>query len=926
MAQYFEDWSDSTIGSAPTGWTARWAVTSGIWSIIDGGGGTKLLRYGNGSTTATRNALSFNAVDADADRDDVEIVFKWRCNAVNTNGPQLKGWLRASGTSTSSTHNAYLGGVDYASSSSIPLRLQKYVSGTSSTIGTSTAFTPTANTWYITRLRINGTTLQSKSWLASGSEPGPWDRTETDSSISAAGWVGLFSFSGLQLHDVEFVGVGTNGDSAPLSEPSADTAAPTLTGDITITALASTSYTATWPAGSDDTAVTGYEYRIAGGSWVDAGNVLTVNISGRTPSTTEDFEVRAYDAAGNRSTPALIESVTLEAGAVSIAVQHDLDSGNINPSLTVITDSAGSEPAISVKPRATPSTLGSSHVHWFFALTGAEGKRPTITVDNSVRWVSTTMGSGWRPVYSYDLQTWHQASAFTPLTSPARVRFQFPAAFTADTVYIADHPVFQYAHAAALAAELLADASGLVHVSAEADAFGVIGTTPTENDDIGRAVGGNSMWGFRLEDESATTTDGGPRRELVVTHGIHAGEVIDGWYLRGLIDWYLNDASAEAVAFRRNWRVLVYFMLTPNGRKGGGWRGNFRSEEDPNRDWADPSAWSLYETATVRDAILADTSRHDVHLDLHAAVGATTIEQIYYRTDLPIERYNAFKAAFDAADSGTMLLTASTASQTIGEWAKVVGGAQLVVISEAGTQNSATIARYEEIAGHYLHSIAVMDAAGEFWVPSETAPGAVAALSLSAPAGTAAASTSASGTPQTLSLSAPAGDATTASTTFASGDLAALSLAAPNGTSTARAAVSAGIQALSLTAPAGDASSASTTFASGDVAPVSLAAPAGTTAQSTASSGAVQSVSLTAANGNAMTGAEMVAAGDIAPIGISAADGATLAAANAAGAIRYLTIGALTGTANDGSAPDFDLRGSVFARVPAHYDVFARLQ
>lgn len=92
----------------------------------------------------------------------------------------------------------------------------------------------------------------------------------------------------------------------------ADTTLPTLTGTISITGLTSTGYIATWPAGSDNVAVTSYERSLDGGStWVDVGNVTTLNVTGRTPSTTDPVRVRAKDAAGNVSTPALSTSVNL---------------------------------------------------------------------------------------------------------------------------------------------------------------------------------------------------------------------------------------------------------------------------------------------------------------------------------------------------------------------------------------------------------------------------------------------------------------------------------------------------------------------------------------------------------------------------------------------------------------------------------------
>lgn len=88
--------------------------------------------------------------------------------------------------------------------------------------------------------------------------------------------------------------------------------APTLTGSITVSALGSTSYTLSWPAGTDAVAVTGYEVSLDGGTtYTPVGNVLTVNVTGRTPSTTDQVRVRAFNAAGLRSTPPLSTSVTL---------------------------------------------------------------------------------------------------------------------------------------------------------------------------------------------------------------------------------------------------------------------------------------------------------------------------------------------------------------------------------------------------------------------------------------------------------------------------------------------------------------------------------------------------------------------------------------------------------------------------------------
>lgn len=149
------------------------------------------------------------------------------------------------------------------------------------------------------------------------------------------------TYSGLSVRATDTAAQTVDSDTFTFTISAAvDTTAPTLTGSITISSLTTTSYTASWPAGSDNVAVTGYQYRIASGSWVDAGNVLTVNITGRTPGATESFEVRAYDAAANYSTPALSTSVTLNSaatGTITLPALKDWGTGNLKANETGVT-------------------------------------------------------------------------------------------------------------------------------------------------------------------------------------------------------------------------------------------------------------------------------------------------------------------------------------------------------------------------------------------------------------------------------------------------------------------------------------------------------------------------------------------------------------------------------------------------------------
>jgi len=124
----------------------------------------------------------------------------------------------------------------------------------------------------------------------------------------------------LEVRAVNANGPGSWSTVSAFTTPAAtDTTPPTLTGSVTFASITQTSYTASWPAGSDNVAVTGYEYQIGGtaGAWTNAGNSLSAAITGRTAGTTETVYVRAYDAAGNRSTPAISGSVTLASVATA---------------------------------------------------------------------------------------------------------------------------------------------------------------------------------------------------------------------------------------------------------------------------------------------------------------------------------------------------------------------------------------------------------------------------------------------------------------------------------------------------------------------------------------------------------------------------------------------------------------------------------
>lgn len=94
-----------------------------------------------------------------------------------------------------------------------------------------------------------------------------------------------------------------------------DTEAPTAPGTPTASAVTATSATLTWPAASDNVAISGYDVvRVSGGTETTAASTTTnsVTVTGLGAGTAYAFAVYARDAAGNRSARSATVSVTTD--------------------------------------------------------------------------------------------------------------------------------------------------------------------------------------------------------------------------------------------------------------------------------------------------------------------------------------------------------------------------------------------------------------------------------------------------------------------------------------------------------------------------------------------------------------------------------------------------------------------------------------
>lgn len=235
MTTYTTTFSGQTTGANPTNFTNRYDTETAV-SVENpsiGESDSRLLQFGTGDSGDIFQ--SFDDIDGDANRDNIEILGKVRVAGDDYRNTIFRG--RASGSSggTKTCYDAYINTDDFT--------ISRWVNGS----GTVLTSTPTetnspfshvlgdtfiylpANTWYWCRLRINGTgatvSIKAKWWLDTWGEPTDWTLEYDDTSasrITAAGWAGIAKRRFSVASYLDAFSAGTNGDTAP--SPSTSTA------------------------------------------------------------------------------------------------------------------------------------------------------------------------------------------------------------------------------------------------------------------------------------------------------------------------------------------------------------------------------------------------------------------------------------------------------------------------------------------------------------------------------------------------------------------------------------------------------------------------------------------------------------------------------------------------------------------------------
>lgn len=198
MTIYETDFSEYSTGSQPSDWTEELNVTDGTINVRnDGDVGVNCLEIAHST-----GGRYFTSWDDPGDDDDVEILAKVRITASYDHA----GRLVIRGAGSDGNEECYFAGIQPTVDT---IFIHKYTP-TSTSVG-STSKTIATNTWYWVRFRVNGSDLKLKVWEDGTAEPGSWDIEETDTDISAVGFVGVGGYN--DGADVDYFAVGTDGDS-----------------------------------------------------------------------------------------------------------------------------------------------------------------------------------------------------------------------------------------------------------------------------------------------------------------------------------------------------------------------------------------------------------------------------------------------------------------------------------------------------------------------------------------------------------------------------------------------------------------------------------------------------------------------------------------------------------------------------------------
>jgi hypothetical protein len=135
---------------------------------------------------------------------------------------------------------------------------------------------------------------------------------------------------------------------------------------------------------------------------------------------------------------------------------------------------------------------------------------------------------------------------------------------------------------------------------------------------------------------SATSTEDDPETIVIISRQ-HPPEVTGYFAMQAFVGEVLSD-SYLSESFRKNYRVLIFPLLNPDGVDQGHWRHN-AGGIDLNRDWAYYNQPEIKHLVTyIFDYLAKNDSNLILGLDFHS-----TKSDVYYTNDLEQEHIEGFR-------------------------------------------------------------------------------------------------------------------------------------------------------------------------------------------------------------------------------------------------------------------------------------------
>jgi hypothetical protein len=214
---YIETQWGSSAGVFPTSiLTKRWhtanETTNACQALTEAEDGYVLEAEWSASA---RRFLSWDTLDADAGRDDIELLARFHLEGTSRVDLEFGLIVRGSGTDT--TETGYVVFLEEFTTNDIRLQIGEYSSGTFSLLGTSAVvFENMDSRWCYLRFRADGTAIKAKLWQDGyQTEPTAWDLEVTDSTHTAAGWNGIYCGAASRLFTLDYLSAATESATAP---------------------------------------------------------------------------------------------------------------------------------------------------------------------------------------------------------------------------------------------------------------------------------------------------------------------------------------------------------------------------------------------------------------------------------------------------------------------------------------------------------------------------------------------------------------------------------------------------------------------------------------------------------------------------------------------------------------------------------------